>query len=41
LKQENTGLKFALAAVKKMALRTDLFVKPENLLIHGILKKEN
>ena len=41
LKQENTGLKSALVAVKNQVLRTELYVKRKNLLIHGIPNKEN
>ena len=41
LKKENTDLKSAQVAVKDQCLRTELYAKRKNLLIHGIPNKEN
>jgi len=41
LKQDNTGLKSALLAVKDQCLRAILYAERKNLLIHGIPEKEN
>ena len=41
LKQENSDLKNAIIAVKEQCLSTELYVKRENLLIHGIANKDS
>ena len=39
--KKNTDLKSALVVVKDQCLRTELYTKRKNLLIHGISNKEN